>query len=82
LRDLSVTVSPNPCRAGCEFTLSGAAARGARIAVYTPDGRLVSSLQTTGNRAAWSRSGISRGIYLYRVNAGTATAEGKLVVTN
>ncbi|MCX6843123.1 MAG: Omp28-related outer membrane protein [candidate division WOR-3 bacterium] len=81
-RDLRVSVSPNPCRTGCEFTLSGAAAHGARIAVYTPDGRLVSSLQTAANRAAWSRAGVSRGIYLYRVNAGTATAEGKLVVTD
>jgi hypothetical protein len=81
-RDLRVQVSPNPCRTGCEFTLSGAAARGARIAVYSPDGRLVSNVQTAGNRASWSRAGLSRGIYLYRVNAGTATAEGKLVVTD
>ncbi len=81
-RDLRVSVSPNPCRTGCEFTLSGAAAHGARISVYTPDGRLVSSLQTAANRASWSRAGVSRGIYLYRVNAGTATAEGKLVVTD
>ena len=81
-RDLRVSVSPNPCRTGCEFTLSGAAAHGARITVYTPDGRLVSSLQTTANSASWNRAGVSRGIYLYRVNAGTATAEGKLVVTD
>jgi hypothetical protein len=81
-RDLRVQVSPNPCRTSCEFTLSGAAAKGARIAVYTPDGRLVSSLQTAANRASWSREGVSRGVYLYRVNAGTATAEGKLVVTD
>jgi hypothetical protein len=81
-RDLRVSVSPNPCRTGCEFTLSGAAAHGARITVYTPDGRLVSSLETAANRASWSRAGVSRGIYLYRVNAGTATAEGKLVVTD
>ena len=81
-RDLRVQVSPNPCRSGCEFTLSGAAAHGARITVYTPDGRLVSSLQTAANRASWSRAGVSRGIYMYRVNAGTATAEGKLVVTD
>ena len=81
-RDLRVSVSPNPCRAGCEFTLSGAAARGAHITVYTPDGRLVSSLQTTANRASWSRARVSRGVYLYRVNAGSATAEGKLVVAD
>ena len=81
-RDLRVQVSPNPCRTGCEFALSGAAARDARITVYTPDGRLVSSLQTAANRASWSRAGVSRGIYLYRVNAGTATAEGKLVVAD
>ncbi|MCX6843124.1 MAG: T9SS type A sorting domain-containing protein [candidate division WOR-3 bacterium] len=81
-RDLRVSVSPNPCRTGCEFTLSGAAAHGARITVYTPDGRLVSSLQTAANRASWSRAGVSRGIYLYRINAGTATAEGKLVVAD
>ena len=81
-RDLRVSVSPNPCRTGCEFTLSGAAAHGARITVYAPDGRLVSSLQTTANSASWNRAGVSRGIYLYRVNAGTATAEGKLVVTD
>ena len=81
-RDLRVSVSPNPCRTGCEFSLSGAAAHGARITVYTPDGRLVSSLQTAANRASWSRTGVSRGIYLYRVNAGTATAEGKLVVAD
>jgi len=81
-RDLGVSVSPNPCRTGCEFTLSGAAARGARITVYAPDGRLVSSIETAANRASWSRAGVSRGIYLYRVNAGTATAEGKLVVAD
>ena len=81
-RDLRVSVSPNPCRTGCEFTLSGAAAHGARVTVYTPDGRLVSSLQTATNRASWGRAGVARGIYLYRVNAGTATAEGKLVVTD
>ena len=79
---LTVNVSPNPCRAGCEFTLSCAAAHGARITVYTPDGRLVSSLRSVGNRAAWSRNGAARGIYLYRVNAGTATTHGKLVVTD
>jgi len=81
-RDLRVSVSPNPCRTTCEFNLSGAAAHGARITVYTPDGRLVSSLETVANKASWSRAGVSRGIYLYRVNAGTATAEGKLVVTD
>jgi hypothetical protein len=81
-RDLRVSVSPNPCRNACEFNLSGAAAQGARIAVYSPDGRLVSSIGTTGNRAAWNSTGVARGIYLYRVNAGTATAEGKLVVTD
>jgi len=81
-RDLRVEVSPNPCRTGCEFTLSGAAARNARIAVYAPDGRLVSRQDAPANRVSWSRAGISRGIYLYRVNAGTATAQGKLVVTD
>jgi len=81
-RDLRVEVSPNPCRTGCEFTLSGAAAQHARITVYTPDGRLVSSQDAAANKALWSRAGLSRGIYLYRVNAGTATAEGKLVVTD
>lgn len=81
-RDLRVQVSPNPIRTGCEFTLSGAAANGAQITVYTPDGRLVSSLQVAANRASWSRVGLSRGIYLYRVNAGTATAEGKLILAD
>jgi hypothetical protein len=81
-RDLRVQVSPNPCRTGCRFTLSGAAARGARITVYAPDGRLVSSFETAANKATWNRAGIPRGIYLYRVNVGTATAEGKLVVTD
>jgi len=80
--DLRVQVGPNPCRTGCEFTLSGAAAHGARIAMYSPDGRLVSNVQTAGNKASWSRNGVSRGIYLYRVTSGTATAQGKLVVTD
>jgi hypothetical protein len=80
--DIRVQVGPNPCRTGCEFKLSGAAAHGARIAVYSPDGRLVSNVQTAGNKAAWSRNGVSRGIYLYRVTSGTATAQGKLVVTD
>jgi hypothetical protein len=84
----TVRVSPNPCRTGCRFTLSGAGASGARIALYAPDGRLVSvlsapsSLLPTPYSLSWSRSGLPRGIYLYRVNAGTATAEGKLVVTD
>jgi len=77
----AVSVSPNPCRTGCEFTLSGAV-HGARITVYAPDGRLVSKAEGAGNRVTWSRAGLARGIYLYRVNAGTATAEGKLVVTD
>ncbi len=81
-RDLRVAVSPNPCRAACEFNLSGAAAQHARITVYTPDGRLVSAQDAPANRAIWSRAGLPRGIYLYRVNAGTATAEGKLVVAD
>jgi hypothetical protein len=80
--DIRVQVGPNPCRTGCEFTLSGAAAHGARIAVYSPDGRLVSNVQTAGNRASWSRNGVSRGVYLYRVTSGTATTEGKLVVAD
>lgn len=80
--DLRVSVSPNPCRTGCEFAFSGAAARRAQVAVYTPDGRQVSNFRTTGNRASWSRAGLSRGVYLYRVNSGTATAEGKLIVTD
>jgi len=79
-RDLRVSVSPNPCRTGCEFTLSGAAARGARLAVYSPDGRLVSNVEMNGNRASWHRNGVSRGIYMYRVVSGTAFAQGKLVV--
>jgi hypothetical protein len=80
--DLRVQVGPNPCRTGCEFVLSGAAAHDARIAVYTSDGRLVSSIQTAGNRASWSRNGVARGVYMYRVTSGTATAQGKLVVTD
>jgi hypothetical protein len=80
--DIRVQVGPNPCRAGCEFALSGAAARDARIAMYAPDGRLVSDVQTAGNRATWSRNGVSRGVYLYRVVAGAAAVEGKLVVTD
>jgi hypothetical protein len=80
--DIRVQVGPNPCRAGCEFVLSGAAARDARIDIYTPDGRLVSNVQTAGNRATWNRNGVSRGVYLYRVVAGAAAAEGKLVVTD
>jgi hypothetical protein len=80
--DLRVQVGPNPCRTGCEFTLSGAAAHDARIAVYSPDGRLVSNVRTAVNKASWSRNGVSRGIYLYRVTSGTATTEGKLVVTD
>jgi len=42
----------------------------------------VKSVQTAGNRATWSRNGASRGVYLYRVVAGTAVAQGKLVVTD
>jgi hypothetical protein len=80
--DIRVQVGPNPCRTGCEFTLSGASAHGARITVYSPDGRLVSNVQTAGNRASWRRNGVSRGIYLYRVTSGTATVQGKLVVTD
>jgi hypothetical protein len=80
--DLRVQVGPNPCRTGCEFNLSGAAAYGARIALYSPDGRLVSNVQTAGNRASWSRNGVARGVYMYRVISGTATAQGKLVVTD
>ena len=81
-RDLRVQVGPNPCRAGCEFTLSGAAAHGARVTVYAPDGRQVAGIAARGNRASWNRAGVAPGVYLYRVNAGTATAEGKLVVTD
>jgi len=81
-RDLRVSVSPNPVITGCEFAVSGAAAHGVRISVYTPDGRSVGSIRTAANRATWSRAGAARGVYLYRVNAGTATAEGKLVVAD
>jgi hypothetical protein len=82
-RDLRVQVSPNPCRTGCEFSIAGAAAREGAVTVYTPDGRLVSRLATSNGRAVWNRTEATpRGIYLYRVNAGTATAEGKLVVAD
>ena len=80
--ELRVSVSPNPCRSGCEFVLSGAAVSGAEIGLYATDGRQVGSLQTSANRASWSRAGLARGVYLYRVTAGTATTEGKLVVTD
>jgi hypothetical protein len=62
--------------------VSGAAVHEARITIYAPDGRLVSSLEASDNRASWNRAGASRGVYLYRVNAGAATAQGKLVVTD
>ena len=81
-RDIRVSVSPNPCRSGCEFAVSGAGVNGAQVTVYTPDGRLVEGMHTVTGRALWNRAGLSRGVYLYRVNAGTATAEGKLVVTD
>jgi hypothetical protein len=82
-RDLSVQVSPNPCRTGCRFAISGAAAREGSVTIYTPDGRLVSRLATERGQATWNRTEATpRGIYLYRVNAGTATSEGKLVVTD
>jgi hypothetical protein len=81
-RDLRVSVSPNPVRTWCEFAVSGAAAHGVRISVYAPDGRSVGSIRTDANRVTWSRAGVARGVYLYRVNAGTATAEGKLVVAD
>jgi len=80
--DIRVQVGPNPCRSGCEFNLSGVAAPGARIALYTPDGRLVSNVRSVGSRAIWNRNGAARGIYLYRVTSGTAAVEGKLVVTD
>jgi hypothetical protein len=82
VRGLGVQVSPNPCRIGCEFELSGAAVSGARVSLYAADGRLVDEVRTVGDKAAWSRKGVSRGVYLYRVNVGTATAEGKLIVTD
>jgi hypothetical protein len=81
-RDLRVQVSPNPCRTGCEFAISGAAANGGRVTVYAPDGRQVADIAANGNRAFWNCNRVARGVYLYRVNAGTATAEGKLVVTD
>lgn len=81
-RHLRIQVSPNPVRSICEFAVSGAGANGAQITVYTPDGRPVSRLQTDANRASWNRAGLARGVYLYRVHAGAATAEGKLVVAD
>jgi hypothetical protein len=82
VRDLRVSATPNPCRIGCQFVLSGAVAEGARITMYAADGRLVSSFPAAGSRTSWTRAGLARGVYLYRVNAGTATAEGKLIVTD
>jgi hypothetical protein len=79
---LSASVSPNPCRTACEFTLSGAGAHSARIALYSSDGRLVSNVQSSGNRAMWSRGALSRGIYPYRITSGTANVKGKLVVAD
>ena len=82
VRGLTVQVSPNPCRARCEFELSGAVASGAHLSLYAPDGRLVSSLDVAGNRATWNRAGAARGVYFYRVDVGKTTTEGKLVVTD
>jgi len=81
-RDLSVSTSPNPCRTSCRFAISGAAASEGAVAIYTPDGRFVTRLETKQGQAMWNRTAAPRGIYLYRVNAGTATSEGKLVVTD
>ncbi len=84
----TVNVSPNPCRTGCEFTLSGDAAHNARVTLYSPDGRLVcilsapQSLTPGPYSLRWDRAGRARGVYLYRVSAGISTAEGKLVVTD
>ena len=81
-RGFRVQVSPNPVRSSCEFAFSGAAVNGVQITIYTPDGRPVSHVQTDAARASWNRAGLARGVYLYRVHAGAATAEGKLVVAD
>jgi len=87
-RDLRVTVSPNPCTRSAVFRLSGSSlvpspkSLASLLRVYTPDGRPVfhSTFDIRNSSFRLDLGSMPAGIYLYRVNAGTATAEGKLVV--
>jgi len=85
---LAVIVTPNPFRGAIQFRFSAHAGERTRIRVFAPDGRLVSDLSTRGEPgsqvATWDgrdRQGrrMPASVYIYRVDAGTRTASGKLV---
>ena len=94
----TVRVSPNPAvrSAPVRFTLDHLPTGPLdhfSVCIYAPDGRLVRSLSAPSSllpnpyslmwdRADFSGRRVPHGAYLYRVKAGTATAESKLVVTD
>jgi hypothetical protein len=88
---LAATVFPNPARGAVWIEYVPATAPvGVEVAIYAVDGRCVRVLRdvavTPGlRRIAWegcdtSGRPVARGLYVYRVRAGGATASGKFVV--
>jgi hypothetical protein len=84
-RDLRVQVSPNPASrlAPVHFTLDHSTAGPLSVSLFDASGRRVqSAICNLQSAIALDLRSMPVGIYLYRVNAGAATAEGKLVVTD
>jgi hypothetical protein len=88
-RGLAVSVSPNPAsRSGSVRFTPDHSTTGPldhlSVTIFAPDGRLVRSITVRQSPFAnrLDLRSMSAGIYLYRVSSGTATIDGKLVVTD
>lgn len=80
-----VSASPNPLRAATTVSFQAPAGRRAAVRVHDVTGRLVADLfdgPSTGGeqRVAWAPRGLAAGIYFVRVDAGDASASGKLTL--
>jgi hypothetical protein len=81
----TVNVSPNPASrsAPVRFTLDHSTAGPLSVSLFDASGRRVqSAICNLQSAVALDLRSVPAGIYLYRVTAGTATAEGKLIVTD
>jgi hypothetical protein len=81
----TVSVSPNPASrsAPVRFTIDHSTAGSLSVSLFDASGRRVqSAICNLQSAIALDLRSVPAGVYLYRVNAGAATAEGKLVVTD
>lgn len=74
-----VEVSPNPFAEQAVFSLKNPPAGEQVLRLLRPDGRLVRTIQFSGEKAVLHRDGLAEGLYLFEVlSAGKVLAAGKV----